>query len=388
MTTNQDFYCSQKFWWLSVDLEKRITASCCAATPSKIDLKWLENNPGKLFNGSLLVSEREDMLNNIPVNSCQDICWKPEALGLPSRRTLLSGNVRTHTDIIATPEFLNIIVGSHCNLTCVYCCKQYSTAWKKDIIDNGTYSDVIINDDRFVINDIDKILFNLGQKDISSSDSTHKLLTELKNICDNNSKLTEMSITGGEPFLYLKLSELVKSIPSRITVQIWSGLGVDPARLEKELIKIKDQNICIIISAESTEQQYEFIRHGNTWARLNENIKLLDKYGIKYEFGATITNLTLFGLKDFIMFAQDKKIKWSLCNDPDFLSVNVIDDYTRAHLLSIVPPDLHNIILTKDQIFPTTEQRINLKNYLIEFSKRRGLSLSIFPKSFVEWVLE
>jgi hypothetical protein len=46
MLTNQqatNYYCNQKFWWLSIDIERFQTLSCCAATAHKIDFAWLKD---------------------------------------------------------------------------------------------------------------------------------------------------------------------------------------------------------------------------------------------------------------------------------------------------------------------------------------------------------
>ena len=72
-----NFYCSQKFTSLSIDLEKRLLYSCCSAVPEKIDLDWLQQNPGMLFNSPNLQQERQAMLDNMPVPGCQQSCWTP-----------------------------------------------------------------------------------------------------------------------------------------------------------------------------------------------------------------------------------------------------------------------------------------------------------------------
>ena len=128
-----NFYCNQKFWWLSVDLEKFQTFSCCAATPQRVNLSWVKENPGQIFNTPLLQQERTMMLDNQPVSSCSSSCWVPESQGMPSRRLTTNGQLSTHSSVVSSPETLNIVVGTDCNMTCVYCCKFYSTAWSRDI---------------------------------------------------------------------------------------------------------------------------------------------------------------------------------------------------------------------------------------------------------------
>jgi organic radical activating enzyme len=386
---NPNFYCSQKFWWLSVDLAKRQTLSCCAADPVSIDMAWLNQHPGQLFNTPHLQQERTMMLQNQPVASCNTACWQPESQGKSSRRLVFKSNVLAETDIQASPTELNIIVGNDCNMTCVYCCKQYSSAWLRDLSENGTYHTVDTGDDRFEINNVDRILLKVGQKDLTKSETTQRLLNEIHSIL-LSSTITQVVITGGEPFLYLGLVELVKSIPSHVKVIIQSGLGVDSRRLRQELEKLPTAQIEVGISAETTDQLYEFVRHGNTWKRLVENIQILKDLRVPYSFTSVVSNLTIHGLAKFTQYADAATVRYYPCNDPDFLSISVLDPVSKDQILQAVdqlPINLKSVIVKSITADPTEQQRCNLNEYVNEFSKRRNLLPStVLPQSFVDWM--
>jgi len=379
---NKDFYCSQKFWWLSVNVEKWQTSSCCAATPQKINLDWLKTNTGDLFNTPELQQERIMMLNNEPVDSCLKSCWAPEKQNLPSRRLTTHSNKLTHTSIDSTPEILNIQLGSQCNMTCVYCCKHYSSAWSQDILNNGTYN-VVVNDDRFTINTTDKVLQQLSHNQISESATSKLLFQEIENI-SKTQNLKRIEISGGEPFLYNNLSEIINALPDNVDIMIFSGLGVDQGRFKKELSKISlKKNITVVISAENIESMYEFVRYGNTWARFIKNIEQLELQQITYEFHATVSNLTIFGLKQFTDYFKNKKITYQPVTDPDFLNISVMDEESKNNLRK---QSIHWSVSDALDTDPTPEQYQNLKQYLLEFAKRRHLSLELFPESFVNWL--
>jgi organic radical activating enzyme len=386
---NPNFYCSQKFWWLSVDLAKRQMLSCCAADPVYIDMAWLNQHPGQLFNTPHLQQERTMMLQNQPVASCNTACWQPESQGKSSRRLVFKSNVLAETDIQASPTELNIIVGNDCNMTCVYCCKQYSSAWLRDLSENGTYHTVDTGDDRFEINNVDRILLKVGQKDLTKSETTQRLLNEIHSIL-LSSTITQVVITGGEPFLYLGLVELVKSIPSHVKVIIQSGLGVDSRRLRQELEKLPTAQIEVGISAETTDQLYEFVRHGNTWKRLVENIQILKDLRVPYSFTSVVSNLTIHGLAKFTQYADAATVRYYPCNDPDFLSISVLDPVSKDQILQAVdqlPINLKSVIVKSITADPTEQQRCNLNEYVNEFSKRRNLLPStVLPQSFVDWM--
>jgi organic radical activating enzyme len=386
-TTTKDYYCSQKFWWLSLDVEKLSTQSCCTATPHKIDIAALSTNPGQLFNSPTLLEERKQMLANIPVKSC-DICWRAESQGISSRRTQSNSESKTHLNINSTPEILNIMIGSNCNLTCVYCCKQYSTAWFADINTNGTYL-IDGSDDRFTINNKDRVLNQLSQKDLNKSDNVKKLLDEIQLMCAQSS-IKKIDISGGEPFLYLYLKDLIKVLPSDSEIEIFTGLGVDEKRFAKELgLLAEHKNVTVSISAESIGDTYEFLRAGNSWKRFENNLKILQQYQIKYKFTSVLCNLSLINFQKFIQYIGDTEIRYVSCFDPDYLSINVMDDKSKEIIFNNInnlPIEAQNIIKSMIELPPTEHQRNNLKIYLTEFAKRRNLSLEIFPETFINWI--
>jgi organic radical activating enzyme len=377
-----NFYCSQKFTGLSIDLEKRLLYSCCSAGPEKIDLVWLKENPGQLFNSANLQQERQDMLDNRPVTSCQQACWIPESLGLESRRTQYKTYNLTHADTCTVePEVLNIILGSTCNLTCVYCCKQYSTAWTRDIKNNGAYFD----SPRFNLMPIDDILSRISQNEHKRSEGFDIIVKELSNY----KNLKEIVISGGEPFLYNEFPDLLNSLSDNENLLFYTGLGVDSRRLVAQLDRIKHkEKITAVVSAETCDQLYEFTRYNNTYQKFLENLKILQSY-MTVKFLSVLSNLTIHGIVDFVDKFSDQVSFYNFCNDPNYLSINVLDDETKNNLIKSI---LDSNIKLKDNIVTTTMQpctelqRQQLSSYLSQYSQRRNLSLDIFPLSMLQWL--
>jgi len=360
-TTNS--YCSQKFWWLTVEPERNSMMSCCSASAHRIDLSWLTDNPGELFNTPTLVSEREQMLAGIYVPSCEATCWSAERKGLPSRRTIMQSDQLTHSQVHSTPQVLHINLGSDCNLTCSYCCKQYSTAWMRDIRDSGAY----LPDDRYTLNTNDHIVLKLGQS-IKNTSSYKLVLSEAKKF-----KNARVEITGGEPFLYNDLAEIVSVFPQ---ANIFTGLGVDSKRLARILDTLPD-TVTFTVSAETTGKLYEFNRYGNTWAKFETNLNLLKRF--KYNFCSVISNLTIHGYEKFkAEFGTANDIVNS-CTDPDYLSASVMDDISKQSIKGF-----SDTLAVK----PTLEQKTNFKLYLTQFAQRRKLSLDVLPPTLVQWINE
>ncbi len=369
-----DYYCSQKFWWLTVEPERRTMNSCCAAQATKIDLDWIKQHPGRLFNTPELLKEREEMLNNQPVISCENTCWSAERRGLPSRRTLMGSGTRTHTDVYSTPRVLHVNVGSDCNLTCSYCCKQYSTAWLRDVAEHGAYFD----NDRYIINANDRIVLQLGQSVIKNSQSYRTILQEVQKF----KSVDQIEITGGEPFLYNGLSELVKSFDCG--VDIFTGLGVNSDRLSR-ILDLLPAHTTFTISAENVEDLYEFNRYGNSWSQFTRNLDLISQR-FAYRFCSVISNLTIHGLEQFQKTYYTSNDISNFCTDPDYLSACVLDEDSKKQINQIKYKYHDQEIKKTLAVQSTKEQKTNLKKYLTEFAKRRSLSLAVFPEQFINWI--
>lgn len=347
--------------------------SCCAATPHKVDLTWLKQNSDNLFNIPILQQERREMLNGIPVASCEDTCWQAERRGIASRRTVMKSDVQTHTDVDAEPEVLHINVGSDCNLTCVYCTKQYSTAWLHDIANNGSYLD----DQRFKINTQDRVLLKLGQKQIDQTDSYQTLLNAATKY--QNSTVV---ISGGEPFLNNNLVEIVKKFKRPVT--IYTGLGINTARLERVLTELPS-TVEFIISAETTGNNYEFVRYGNTWEQFQTNLALIQQFG-KIKFSSVLSNLTILWFYEFEQQFKNIEIIPNFCTDPAYLGIHMLDKHSKDIIQSTQFVTANTEIKNNLNIEPTAEQHIQLRTYLNEYARRRNLSLDIFPTSFTTWL--
>lgn len=361
---------------MTVNLEKRSLSSCCAAKESKIDLTWLKQHPGQLFNTPELVQERKDMLDDIPVASCDHVCWTPERSGMTSRRLTKQSDQLTHTNIDADPEILHLILGSDCNLTCSYCCKHYSTAWLRDIDQNGSY----LNTERDTVNNNDRIILKLGQNAIKQSALYQTVLDEVSHY----KNIREIQLTGGEPFLYNGLDKLVNQLPEKI--DIFTGLGVDTRRLDRVLSTLPQERLLLTISIENINELYEFNRYGNSYQRFIQNLNIIKDMGIPYRFLSVLSNVTLFGFKDFLNAFEGQDIITNLCVEPTHLSPNVLDDRSKEYINNTDYGQFNEQIKGAVNQPVTEADKQTFVTYINEFVKRRELNLEIFPEAFVNWV--
>ena len=212
----RDYYCSRKFSSFKIDIEKKNIYNCCKADGENIKVNALDKT-NSLFNTDLMKRERQLMLNNKRIKSCEKACWIPEDKGKWSLRLETQSNKKHYTNIIAKPEELDIQLSSDCNLTCSYCCKEFSSAWRRDIIHNGDYNDH--KDNRYNLRNIDKVLERLSQKSRQNSAFYSQIKKELVETI-NDLKL--LVISGGEPFLHNDLILFVNVFQNVPTIKIIS----------------------------------------------------------------------------------------------------------------------------------------------------------------------
>jgi molybdenum cofactor biosynthesis enzyme MoaA len=377
-------YCSTKFKELLVEVQGRLLYNCSKALPERVDLDWLEKNPGKLFHTPTMIADRELMLSGKRSRSCQHGCYRYEDQGLNSKRILVKNN-EFISDVHNPLKSIRISLSNDCNLTCTYCSAEQSTAWLKDIDKNGEYN---IENYKNKNDNLNKLYQKL-QQDRSTDLKFFKLLLKELSL---SSYVKHISIMGGEPFLHNGLIKFLEILEDK-EIRITSGLGVPFNRFRNIIDKIKKNknNISLCISAETTNKFFEFIRYGISWNDFLQNIDYVEKNGIKIKFISTITNFTSFGIVDFYdMFGKKHEIEYNPVTDRRFLQPNVLDDSSKKNLIALIQDRIDNNFFNKLKTSVSKEyneiDRKNLSIFLLEFSRRRKLNLDIFPSHFLKWL--
>jgi len=378
-----DVYCSTKFKELQVHVQSRLLYNCCKAWPERIDLDWLENNPGKLFHTPTMVADRQLMLEGKRSKSCEHGCYQYEDQGLTSARNLYKD--KKIIDVYNPLETLQISLSNDCNLTCAYCSSEWSTAWHRDIKKNGEYP---IDEYNNKNDNWSKLWSKIKQRDRSTDTKFFKLLC---NEISLNPHIKNITILGGEPLLNNHLYKIL-DIATDKKIKIISGLGVDIQKLKKITDHIKDnKNISFQISAEGTGDIFEFIRYGARWNDFLQKIDYIKNTGIIIEFLSVISNITSFGIVSFYdMFSDKHKITYNPVADRSFLQSNVLDDLSKKNLLDSIKDEMDNkfFLQLKQSVSQeySDSERKKLSVFLKEFTKRRNLKLDIFPDHFVKWL--
>ena len=375
------YYCSRKFSELEVDIQARLLYNCCKAYPERVDLKWLEDNPGRLFNTDTMIDDRKMMLAGQRCGSCDFGCYKSEDHGLISHR-IDNGDIKQVTPV-SKIKTLNIALSTDCNLTCAYCSSEWSNSWARDIKKNGEYQ---IKDYANRYTSWQKLYTKTKQKDRSVNSKFFKQL--IKEI-ELSTELEKVCILGGEPFLNNGLKDLIPVLGDKELI-ITSGLGLGLEKIKSFIPLLKDlKKFSLNISAEATDKLFEFIRYGCTWKQFNENLKLILDNGIPVKFVSTITNLSCLGILDFYEnYSKFGTINYNAVTDRSFLAPNVLDKRSKEIIMS---SEIDNSFFKKLKYSVMQEFNENEKNklkiFLNEFSKRRSIDVSkVFPTHFLNWV--
>ena len=390
MDPDRDYYCSLKFRFLKVDLESKTTYNCHASKPHPVNFAWLEKNSGQIFNTDINVSERKQMLLNQRNASCEQNCWRAEDHGARSPRQFQNGIAKTHIEPITTPEIIDITVGSDCNLTCSYCTKEFSSAWRRDIIDHGAYVISGYTENRYALDSKDRVLVKISQPQLNQSRHYQELLQEIKRSIP---KLKQLVITGGEPFLNNQLVDLLSdaSINRELEVEIYTGLGVNITRLDNMLDKLQHiPKLVLKISAENINEFLEFNRYGIKHSDFVNKIDVIKQKGINFSFHSVISNLTIFGFREFYDYFSNHDITLTFAYQPTMMSPYVLDDDSKLFLeqdLKSLPRKYLTPLMKSINAKPTDTNRINIGEFLDQFvSRRSDLNLNIYPQNFLNWI--
>ena len=377
-----DYYCSAKFTELQVHVQSRLLYNCCKAYPERVDLDWLEANPGRLFHTDTMLEDRRLMLDNKSCESCHHGCYKYEEQGLPSQREQ-HRNSAVISDRHAPMKHVEISLSTDCNLTCMYCSPEWSSSWQRDIEKNGAHNldGYILDNDNFS---------NLWSKIKQKSRSTE---SRFFNILLNEIKLAvgleSIGILGGEPLLNNQLESVI-DVSGDKPVVITTGLGVSNSRLSNLLKKIKGKKIKFTVSAETTGKLFELLRYGISWKDFKEKVRMIEDNGNEIKFCSTISNLSILDFARFYdMYHERHAIIVASMSDRPFLMPHVLDDKSKQNFMyqtrsfDHVPHFKHiRKSIDKD---PSDQDRRNFGDYLSQFSSRRSIDTSFLPAHLLKW---
>jgi sulfatase maturation enzyme AslB (radical SAM superfamily) len=186
-----------------------------------------------------------------------------------------------------------------CNFACVYCGPEFSSKWASELnVVTETPTD--------------------EQKDAFK-----------QYIFDRAEQLDHVYLAGGEPLLMKENLELLDRVRPTTQLRINTNLSKVDTQVFDKICQFK--NVHWIVSVETIEEEFEYIRHGGRWSDFLDNLNIIRKLGHKISFNMlhfVLNYQSVFDCVDFLTslgFHNNSFIIGPLLN-PDYLNIRHLPD--------------------------------------------------------------
>jgi len=313
---------------------------CCTANASsagpKNDKKWdskvgiLKNDdglPANLNNSDLLSSWnnsymrdiRKKMLNNEVPASCTK-CFKEEACGQNSKRIWetnhwkkkididnLIKNTKEDGSVPPTLSYIDLRLGSKCNLKCIMCSPHDSSMWvsdhKKlyDMVKNPQLKQHLLWDKKGTI---DGGSYNWHQNNPKFWQQLYDQIPHIK----------QLYFAGGEPTIIEEHYTLLQHcIDKGYAKNIQLRYNSNAIELHDKLFKMWEyfKHIRLHVSIDAYGELNDYIRFPSKWEHIESQLDLLDNTpdNIEVTISTAVQALNIYNIPDFIKWKLSKDFK-------------------------------------------------------------------------------
>jgi MoaA/NifB/PqqE/SkfB family radical SAM enzyme len=336
LLTNQHF-CPMPWTGLMYNFDGKVK-NCIRSNEASGLLGNIKDTPiEEILLGSKNVIKQENITNNKPADGCQT-CYELEhgKKGFD----IISDRIFYIREFKKTPlntyqvnnfdlQTIDVRWTNLCNFACVYCTPEFSSKWANE----------------------------LNQK---LEQPTEQQQNDFKEYIYRHAKnLKHVYLAGGEPLLMKENLELLKELSPDVNLRINTNLSKVDTGVFDAVCKFK--NVHWTVSAETTEDEFEYIRFGGRWQDFLDNLNTIRKLDHKISFNVLwflLNHYTVFGYVDYLKdlgFHNNSFIIGALLT-PDYLNIR--------HL----PENVLNLLKLK------LESKINENpGYLLEDSYRNML---------------
>jgi len=352
-------FCGAKWHNATIWLGHGQTTSCHQPPAHKIPLEELKDNPSAIHNTVHKKKMRKMMLEGDRPSECFQ-CWNVEDEG-PERisERVFKTNMYDIADLdaIMTREWddntflrtLEVSFDRACNFKCSYCNPAFSTAWVKDIKDNGPYEN-LQSDGRGHFIDTAPWAENVAKRDEDNPyiQAFWEWWEEKGGLADT---LEGIRVTGGEPIMHpgvWKLFRWFKDNPERgknMRFSINSNLVPEKEKTFQKLLEVVQYvpEFEMYTSCEATGAQADYIRDGMKYEVWLNNVKrLLDQPKVQKLYAMmTINALCLCSITDFMDdmltlrevygIERGPLLSLNLVWYPEFQSITTLPTYIIKH---------------------------------------------------------
>jgi sulfatase maturation enzyme AslB (radical SAM superfamily) len=188
-----------------------------------------------------------------------------------------------------------------CNFACVYCGPEFSSKWA-------------------------------AEENVIPIVPTDEQRDKFKNyIMERATQLDHVYLAGGEPLLMKENLELLDRLRPETNLRINTNLSKVDTRVFDRICQFK--NVHWIVSLETIEEEYEYIRYGAVWQDFLDNLNTIRNLGHKISFNMLhfiLNYQSIFGCVDYLSsmgFHNNSFIIGALLQ-PDYLNIRHLPDNT------------------------------------------------------------
>ena len=223
-----------------------------------------DNSIVEILQGDVNLTTKHNMTYNEPgptCNVCYDLEKDKNSFDIISDRIfylkeLKDVNFNIYKSI-DTHELHTIDIrwSNLCNFACVYCGPEFSSKWTTEL--------------------------KINHQEVPH----HRFIEMKKYIFDNVHQLKHVYLAGGEPLLMkenLELLDLLKTQNPNVNLRINTNLSKVDTKIFDLICTFP--NVHWIVSVESMEQEYEYIRWGGSWQDFLDNLNTIKKLNHKISF--------------------------------------------------------------------------------------------------------
>lgn len=314
-------FCALPFGHTAIKTNGDFSVCCIHQTPASKRVNINDDRFEKWNNSDYLQEVRTSFRNNEQHSGCS-VCWHKEKTTGVSLRT----RVQREYEILGVddqtefPIDIEVQVGNLCNLKCLMCNEQESSAILAENIQLG------IN--------------QYQQKDFAWNKSAFDNLQELINTAPRI-----LRIRGGEPFYNKPLLDIIEKLSpeacNRTMLQITTNCTQWSDRWAMALTKFR--LVRLMFSVDATEDLYEYIRYGASWSTTTTNIQLMSQQpNVKALVHCVVQNLNILEIGKLVTWCEQNRLHLQLDQliDPSWLSITNLPTHLREqavdHLRSVL----------------------------------------------------
>jgi len=280
---------------------------------------------------------QQDLAAGIQHPNCS-ACWNEEAAGRLSRRQVANQQFADLEINPAKPQLVDLKPGITCNLACRTCWPEVSSKWYRDYWETDAH--------RWEP-DYKKYLSSWGRIRTSYTNGNTRLWSDLDSWF---SDVVYYDIYGAEPMLLDKVFDILRhSVETGQSRNQSLHVNTNGTIWNQEYIDILTQfkQVNIDISIDGIGPHFDYIRYGETWATVEQNLNRYQELAknnanIAICICVTVCSLNVLYINQLEQYFVKRKLPmfFNMVHHPHHINVRALPDAVKAQVRQQVESEL------------------------------------------------